>query len=64
MKIGFVQFQPVFCDTAKTILKLKKLLENAGSADLFVLPELANAGYNFESREQAFEHSEPAGGND
>ncbi len=58
IKAGFIQFQPVFGDLEKTISRLTSLIENSEDADLIVLPELANSGYNFDSFEQAYELSE------
>lgn len=58
MKIGFIQFQPYLCDLSKTIESLDRLLDRAVSADLIVLPELCNSGYNFDSFNMAFETSE------
>lgn len=61
MKAGFVQFAPVFCDPEKNLEKLHTMLEKAPEADLLVLPELCNSGYNFQSRAQAMEYSEEVG---
>ena len=58
MKIGFVQFAPVLGDVQATMLKIDELISLAKTADLVVLPELCNSGYNFKSREQAWETSE------
>ena len=58
MKIALIQFEPVFGDLKSTIESLKVLLFRAKEADLVVLPELANTGYNFDSREEAFGQSE------
>ncbi|MFA9372030.1 MAG: nitrilase-related carbon-nitrogen hydrolase [Labilibaculum antarcticum] len=58
MKIALIQFAPVFGDLKSTIESLKELFYKAREADLVVLPELANTGYNFESREQALAVSE------
>jgi len=58
MKLAIIQFEPEFGDVLQTIEKLKLLLKKAKKADLIVLPELANTGYNFDSREQAFDLSE------
>jgi len=58
MKIALIQFTPVFGDLKSTIESLKVLLFRAKEADLVVLPELANTGYNFDSREEAFGQSE------
>ncbi|WP_321309725.1 nitrilase-related carbon-nitrogen hydrolase [Marinifilum fragile] len=58
MKLAIIQFEPKFGDVLQTIDKLKSLLKKAKEADLVVLPELANTGYNFDSKEQAFNLSE------
>lgn len=58
MNIAIIQFSPVFCDSGKTATLLKPLLEEARRADLIVLPELANSGYNFRTRDEAFQHAE------
>lgn len=55
LKAGFIQFEPILGKQEKNINKISKLLQKANKADLIVLPELANSGYNFESKEQAFE---------
>lgn len=58
MKIALIQFAPVFGDIKSNIEKLKPLLEKAKNADLLVLPELANSGYNFDSKDEAKQFSE------
>ena len=58
MKIGFVQFAPALDDVESTIHKIDRLISLGGVADVWVLPELCNSGYNFGSREQAWETSE------
>jgi len=58
MKLAIVQFAPVFGDLNATIASLSNLLEQVKEADLVVLPELANSGYNFNSTEEAFYLSE------
>ncbi|HPW57592.1 MAG TPA: nitrilase-related carbon-nitrogen hydrolase [Candidatus Rifleibacterium sp.] len=58
MKAGFVQFTPELCNLDKTLESLEKLLIDAPPADLLVLPELCNSGYNFPTRKDAWEASE------
>lgn len=58
MKIALIQFAPVFGDLKSTIESLKDLLFKAREADIVVLPELANSGYHFDSKDQAFSLSE------
>ncbi len=58
MKIAFVQFAPVLGDVESTIRKIDRLIGPGTGADILVLPELCNSGYNFVSREQAWETSE------
>ncbi|HEB60235.1 MAG TPA: carbon-nitrogen hydrolase [Phycisphaeraceae bacterium] len=58
MKIGFVQFAPVLGDRKTTIERAGILLEKACDADLLVLPELADTGYNFSSRAEALKYSD------
>ncbi len=60
MKAGFVQFTPTLCDLETTLNKLDELLLLAPEADLLVLPELCNSGYNFANRKQAYESAEEA----
>lgn len=60
MRIGFVQFSPALGDVAATIRELDSLCEDFKSADILVLPELCNSGYNFASIEQARSTAEDA----
>lgn len=46
MKIGFVQFNPIFGEKNSNCDKVKNLLHGV-SADVIVLPELFNTGYTF-----------------
>ncbi|MFU8827641.1 MAG: nitrilase-related carbon-nitrogen hydrolase [Brevefilum sp.] len=56
--IGFVQFQPVRKDIETNIKKLQQLLAGI-TADLIVLPELANTGYLYENTKALFPYAEP-----
>lgn len=60
MKIGFVQFSPAFGDVEATIAELDGLRDQFKSADLVVLPELCNSGYNFATADEARRTAEDA----
>jgi predicted amidohydrolase len=62
VKIGFVQLSPALGDVAETTRTIDGLRGQFESADLVVLPELCNSGYNFASLEQARGLAEDAGG--
>jgi len=51
MQAGYLQFGPVFANTAANIEKIKDLTENI-SFDLLVMPELSNSGYLFAKKEE------------
>lgn len=58
IKAGFVQLMPLLGNKEETIKKISSFESEMASTDLVVLPELCNSGYNFVSKEQAFETSE------
>ena len=58
MKAGYIQFAPVLGDLQATMDRLEPLLDQGADADLLVLPELCNSGYNLPDREFAFSHAE------
>jgi predicted amidohydrolase len=58
VKIGFIQFAPVLGDLKTTINRLDPLICAHTGADILVLPELCNSGYNFRSYEQCWAASE------
>ncbi|MEA3471067.1 MAG: nitrilase-related carbon-nitrogen hydrolase [Thermodesulfobacteriota bacterium] len=57
MKVGFIQFGPVFGDIEGNIDTVKRLVDGA-DADILVLPELFNTGYLFTSHEEVEKLSE------
>lgn len=61
MKIGFVQFAPLLGDREATMARIERLSARGAGADLLVLPELCNSGYNFRSPREAWETSEELG---
>lgn len=54
MKVGYVQFNPVFGDKERNLKRILKLLREGSDqeADLLVLPELCNTGYVFKSKRE------------
>ncbi|MFZ7113509.1 MAG: nitrilase-related carbon-nitrogen hydrolase [Desulfatiglandales bacterium] len=58
MKIGYIQMAPVLGDRDATIRKIDRLMQQGKGADILVLPELCNSGYNFTDRQHAWNASE------
>ena len=58
MRIAFMQFAPALGDLPATMDSIDRLSALCVGADLLVLPELCNSGYNFGSKQQAWETSE------
>lgn len=61
MKVGFVQCRPRLGDLDATLASLDPLVRSAAGADLLVLPELCNSGYDFPSAGKARLWSEEIG---
>ncbi len=54
MKVAQIQFQPVLGDEEASLENLRDLIfSTRHKADLVILPELANSGYNFKNRKEA-----------
>lgn len=59
--VGFCQFAPLRSDVAANIERVESLLADT-SADLLVLPELANSGYMYASPAHLAPYAEPGDG--
>jgi predicted amidohydrolase len=57
-RAGILQFNPVLGENEINRKEVKALLRQAGKADLYILPELSNSGYNFKNMEEAHNSSE------
>src|SRR5258708_3825489 len=62
MKFTVVQTDPAFGEVEANIGEALSRMAEADKTDLFVLPELFNTGYNFESAGEAARLAEPADG--
>jgi 5-aminopentanamidase len=61
MRVGYLQFAPVFGDKQANLARVGEFLSGA-RADIVVLPELFATGYVFESREELASLAEEEGG--
>jgi len=61
MRVGFVQFFPIFGGVARNIAKIVDMVRGQ-EADLWVLPELFATGYQFKDRAEVEILAEPADG--
>jgi len=62
MKLACVQFSPALLDREETVRRLEPLLARCEGAELIVLPELCNSGYNFADHRAAWEGAERLAG--
>ncbi len=58
MKVGFLQFCPVFGDKRANLERVAAMMLGV-SCDFFVLPELFSTGYTFAHRDELFALAEP-----
>jgi 5-aminopentanamidase len=61
MRIAVVQTSPIFGEVKKNVAEALSLMETA-AADLYILPELFNTGYNFVDEKEVRDGAEPAEG--
>ncbi len=61
MRVGYVQFAPVFGEKERNLRRIVELLDEK-EADLWVLPELCTTGYQFTKEEELGELAETASG--
>ena len=59
MKVAFIQTDPVFGDVEGNVAAAVKKIKSLG-ADLIVLPELFNTGYQFRTKKEALAYAEAA----
>lgn len=58
-RIAFAQYLPVFGETGTNFRTIERLVSEADSADLLVLPELGTTGYEFRDRAEVASLAEP-----
>lgn len=58
LRAAIIQFAPVLKDPVTNVNKVASLTKDIRGVDLMVLPELANAGYNYRNPDEAVECSE------
>ncbi len=61
MKVGFLQFNPLFGKKRENFRTVEAMLQNT-NADIIVLPELFGTGYTFLNKDELDELAEPADG--
>lgn len=59
MQIGFAQIEPALGELDETLKRIDVLAPSFGGADLIVLPELCNSGYNFKNERAARAAADP-----
>lgn len=59
MKVGYCQFSPSFGNLDATVRTISDFASALQGSDVIVLPELCNSGYNFASKKEALNLSEP-----
>lgn len=62
MRLAIVQTNPIFGDVEHNITRAVSLMDSV-VADLYVLPELFNTGYNFADEQEVSRLAEPVSGN-
>lgn len=53
IKIGLLQYSPVWEDKKSNQIKIRKLLENSGQLDLLIFPEMTLTGFTMKSKQFA-----------
>ena len=61
MKVGFIQFNPLFGDKKANLKKIKELVGES-KADLIILPEMCTTGYMVNDRNELVELAESLSG--